>query len=404
MRTIVPALFLTIMLAFVSSTSFADIRKHKEHDFIPRFHNVIFIMDVSDSMMAGHPQNFDFTRQLISLRAFRLFNKVMPHVPRWQYDLNVGLITFGDCEVPKLVGPVGPWTRVKYQPYYKGLRKEGWGPWRTAGFQEALQLAGSLIGKLAGRTAIVVFTDGGGLGECPQSTAIVLKNHFGDKVRIYGVHIGNTDGGWRNLYETCKLTGGYARAWEEVRACELMKDFAWDILVREIMFPYPEIFFKPKSADLLPSEALKLEAVANFLHAIPQYVLQIDGHSDFIGGTKENYNVAMARANRVREALIKMFHVDAKRILVRSWGEELPRYDNQSPEKRLRNRQANLYLMLPLRNFPYNEKNLFTHGVKAVGDLYITQERDDDTEWATPVKAPPGSNRPVGVRSGGFSK
>jgi outer membrane protein OmpA-like peptidoglycan-associated protein len=228
--------------------------------------------------------------------------------------------------------------------------------------------------------------------------ATALKNHFGDKVRIYAVHIGNTEGGWRNLYETCKLSGGYVRAWEEVRTCALMKNFAWDILVREIMFPYPEIFFKPKSAEIIPSEALKLEAVANFLNAIPQYVLQIDGHSDFIGGTEENFKVAMDRAESVKDMLIKMYHIDPKRILVRSWGEELPRYDNQNPEKRLRNRQANLYLMLPLRNFPYNEKNLFTYGVKAVGDLHITQERDSDTEWATPIKAPPGSNRPIGAR------
>ncbi len=45
-----------------------------------------------------------------------------------------------------------------------------------------------------------------------------------------------------------------------------MKDFAWDITGREIMFPYPEIFFPEKTAELIPSEALKLESVANFLH------------------------------------------------------------------------------------------------------------------------------------------
>ena len=60
MRTTVPALVIAIMLALVSSTSYADIKKHKEHDFVPKFHNIIFMVDVSDSMMAGHPQNYDF--------------------------------------------------------------------------------------------------------------------------------------------------------------------------------------------------------------------------------------------------------------------------------------------------------------------------------------------------------
>jgi hypothetical protein len=176
-----------------------------------------------------------------------------------------------------------------------------------------------------------------------------------------------------------------------------MKDFAWDILVREIMFPYPEIFFQSKKADLLPSEALKLESVANFLHAIPQYTLQIDGHTTFLGNTKENYELGMARARNVQRALVAMYKVDPRRILIRSWGEELPRYDNQNPEVRQGNREAVLYLMLPLRNFPYDEKNLYTFGVKAVGDIYNTQDRNGDTEYAWPAKPPPGSP-PMGRR------
>ena len=395
MKTRFPAAILVALLMLAPSLALPDIKKHKDHDFIPRFHNVIFLFDVSDSMMAGHPQNYDTTRLFIATRAFQFFNRVMPHVPRWQYDLNSGLITFGDDEAPQLVGPVGPWNRMKYEPVYTLLRRQRNYPWRTAGFQEGLQLAGQLIGKLAGRTAIVVFTDGGSQGECPQKTATALKDKYGDKVRIYGVFFGDWEGGWRNLYETCKLTGGYARAWEEVRKCEQMKDFSWDILVREIMFPYPEIFFHYKSADLLPSEAIKLEAVANFLHAIPQYVLQVDGHTDFFGTASANYRLGMARARNVRSALVKMYHIDPRRILIRSWGEELPRYDNQHPELRYRNREANLYLKLPLRNFPYNEKHMFTFGVKAVGDIYNTKERYSDEEWAWVDTPPPGASVPM---------
>jgi outer membrane protein OmpA-like peptidoglycan-associated protein len=240
----------------------------------------------------------------------------------------------------------------------------------------------------------VAFTDGGSVGECPQKTAVALKKRFGDKVKLYGIFFGDKEVGWRNLYESCKLTGGYPRAWEEVRTRQQMKDFSWDILGREIMFPYPEIFFKYHSAELLPSEALKLESVANFMHAIPQYILQIDGHTTFLGTARENYTLGLKRARNVKNALVKMYNVDARRILVRSWGEELPAYDNQNPEVRLRNRRANLYLMLPLRNFPYDEKRLHTHGVCAVGDVYITQERDRDTEWAWPARPPQGAGKP----------
>ena len=74
--------------------------------------------------------------------------------------------------------------------------------------------------------------------------------------------------------------------------------------------------------------------------------------------------------------------------MVRSWGEELPRYDNDNPDTRPRNREANLYLRLPLRNYPYDEKHLHTFGVEAVGDIYNTQERNKDEEWAWPADRP----------------
>ncbi|MGB6066060.1 MAG: OmpA family protein [Desulfomonilaceae bacterium] len=416
MKTSIAALALAALLIFLPGYSFSKVICEKDHDFIPRFHNMIFLFDVSDSMMSGYPKAYDFSRLFVATRAFMMFNAVMPHVPHWQYDLNTALITFGDCKTPNLLGPLGPWTRVKYAANYACMRREGTGPWRAAAFQDALQLAGSLIGTAAGRTAVVVLTDGGSVGECPQKTAICLKDAYGKKVQVYGIFFGNREVGWRNLYEVCKLTGGYCRHWEEVRTKASMQEFVWDILVREIMFPYPEIFFKVKSADLLPSEALKLESVANFLHAIPQYVLQIDGHTTFFGDTRADYKLAMARAQSVKNALVRMYNVAPARIMVRSWGKELPRYDNQNPDTAVRNREANLYLMLPLRDFPYDEKFLHTFGVSAVGDIYNTQERYNpqqrgntfgrhpDAEWAWPAKPAPGSPIPAPVDRGSLRR
>jgi outer membrane protein OmpA-like peptidoglycan-associated protein len=395
MKTSLAAAALAALLIALPGPAPADALIEKDHDYIPRFHNIIFLFDVSDSMMAGYPENYDHSSLFVATRALELFNRVMPHVPRWQYDLNAALITFGDCKTPRLVSPLGPWDRKKYWQFYSHLRKEGTNPSRTATLQDALGLAGSLIGTAAGRTAIVILTDGGSMGECPQKTAAALKDAYGDKVQIFGIFLGSMEVGWRNVYESCKLTGGYARQWEEVRSKPQMKDFAWDILIREIMFPYPEIFFKAKSAELLPTEALKLESVANFLHAIPQYVLQIDGHTSFMGNTHGNYRLAGARADAVKQALVKMYQINPQRIVVRSWGEELPRYDNHNPDLRARNNEANLYLLLPLRNFPYDEKRLHTFGVAAVGDVYNTQERVGDTEWAWPAGPPPGARVPI---------
>jgi hypothetical protein len=387
---------LVAVFMLVPAVGFAGQIPEKDHDFLPKVHNVIFLIDVSDSMLAGYPKNFDHSRLFVATRAFALFNNMMPHVPHWQYDMNTALITFGDCSTPKILSPLGPWTRAKYAPYYNCLRQEGFGPYRTATLQDALQLAGQLVGTVVGRTAIVIFSDGGTQGECPQKTVTALKDLYGDKVEVFAIFFGDREVGWRNLYEVCLLSGGYARRWEEVRSKPQMKDFAWDITVREIMFPYPEIFFAARSPDLLPSEAVKLEAVANFLRAIPQYQLQIDGHTSFLGSAEQNYKLGLARAENVKKALVIMYKIHPERILVHSFGEELPRYDNQHPDLRYKNNQTNLYLKLPLRNYPYDEKRLHTFGISAVGDLYNTQERDSDTEWAWPDKPVSETILPIG--------
>ncbi len=389
MKKSFPALILLGLLALSPPLSLAGIDMEKNHDFLPQVHNVIFLFDVSDSMIAGYPENYDLQRLFIATRALALFNYNMPHVPRWQYDMNTALITYGDCQVPRLALPLGPYTAEKYKPLYGHLRNYGTGPFRTAGLPQALQLAGSMALSAAGRTAIVILSDGGNSGECPQRTAEALKKELGDKVVVYAVFFGEYEVGWRNLYEVCKLTGGYSRHWEEVRTKAQMRDFVRDITIREIMFPYPEIFFPEKSAELIPSEALKLESVANFLLAIPQYHLQIDGHTTFFGNTKDNYKLGMERAKNVKDTLVKMYRIHPDRIQVRSWGEELPRYDNQNPDVAQRNRETDLYLMLPLRNYSYDEKNMHTFGVNAVGDVYNTQERTGDEEWAWPANPVP---------------
>ena len=174
MRPTFPVLTLAALIIAFPLSIYAGVSTEKNHDFVPKVHNVIFLFDVSDSMTAGHPQNFDHSRLFVATRAFALFTALMPPIPRWQYDVNTALITFGDSDSPKILSPLGPWTPGKYEPFYPCLREEKWFPRRTAALQDALQVAGSLIGHACGRTAVVIFTDGGSIGECPQKTATCL--------------------------------------------------------------------------------------------------------------------------------------------------------------------------------------------------------------------------------------
>ncbi len=58
MKTSLVAISLAALLIFLPVSSFSGVQGEKDHDFIPRFHNLIFLFDVSDSMMAGYPRTY----------------------------------------------------------------------------------------------------------------------------------------------------------------------------------------------------------------------------------------------------------------------------------------------------------------------------------------------------------
>ncbi len=277
---------------------------------------------------------------------------------------------------------VTPWL---LEPYYGLLlAKRPFHP-RAASIGDALEFCTGLGAESFGKTAIILFTDGETSGQVAQMTAQSLKHRFGDVFTVFGVFAGDSENGWRNLCKLCKETGGYARSWRELMDKKAMADFVQDVLVQEISFHYVEIFFRPKSADLLPSEAGKLENVATFLHMIPQYNLVIDGYSIPSLEREIGRELALKRAYTVKKALIDAYKVWPKRILVRSLGSAYPRYQYDDPGTNLQNAQAVLYLKLPLHGAPYDEKHMHTFGQPVTGVVMNDRERNGDDEWSWPL-------------------
>lgn len=358
----------------------------KDHDFIPKIANLVFVSDLSSSMMFRYSRDAQVTRLCLSAASLDLFNSVMPPVPLWQYEVRSALLSFGDNRMTSLLSPLDVWNRDRLRPLFQLLSLDRTNPARASSLNDALLVAGRLLGEAQGRSAILVMSDGGTGCANPQQAALGLKNQYGDRLKIYGIFFGDNEAGWRNLYEVCKLTGGYTRTWRELRDRKRMQEFARDICVEDITFPYSEIFFRQDSSLLLPSEALKLEAVAAFLHSQPQYALQVDGYATASGRTQESYGLGIQRAQQVRKYLERIYKVRPGRIFIRSWGEKFPRYDNHRLDTRPRNDQAVLYLRLHLSGSPYDEKRVNTHGEIAIGSLYNTIERGGDTEWAQPIR------------------
>lgn len=364
----------------------------KKHDVLPRHEKLFMVVDQSVTMNQECPDTH-LSRLSVAVKSLKQFYNAIPTPPLWQYGFLTSLITSGDPGGPKVVVPLqtgAPWL---VEPYYKLLvANRPFHPWASS-TGEALEFCAGMGAETHGNTAVVLFTDGETSGKAAQLSAQALKHLLGDSFRVFGVFVGDSEHGWRNLFKLCRHTGGYVRSWRELIDKKAMADFVRDILVQEISFHYVEIFFQANSANLLPSEAGKLEKVADFLQLIPHYVLVIDGYSIPGWENGRSLRLAMQRAEAVRKALISTYNVSPKRIMVRSIGNSCPRYTYEDPGANLKNAQAVLYLKLPLRNSPYDEKHMHTFGLPMSGVVMNDRERNADDEWAWPLPRSGRSSR-----------
>jgi hypothetical protein len=112
---------------------------------------------------------------------------------------------------------------------------------------------------------------------------------------------------------------------------------------------WEEINFEFNSSVLVDGFPSLLR-LAELLQQNPGYKVQVDGHTDVIGGTQYNDRLGLARANAVRDFLIK-YGAQASQITATSEGKVNPRYPGQkdayskTDEARYMNRRVSLTVM-----------------------------------------------------------
>jgi outer membrane protein OmpA-like peptidoglycan-associated protein len=99
--------------------------------------------------------------------------------------------------------------------------------------------------------------------------------------------------------------------------------------------------FETNSAKLTSDSLTVLDRVAESLNASPDVKVEIAGHTDSVGGDSHNMSLSKARAESVRDYLVKK-GVAASRLKARGYGETRPIADNGTAAGRARNRRVEL--------------------------------------------------------------
>ncbi|MCX6222531.1 MAG: OmpA family protein [Bacteroidia bacterium] len=99
------------------------------------------------------------------------------------------------------------------------------------------------------------------------------------------------------------------------------------------------IYFETGKANLNTGVSSDLDRLIQFLKDNPASRLEIQGHTDNIGGLEVNNRLSQARANSVVDYLTKK-GIDRNQLIAKGYGPSLPVADNATAEGRTKNRRV----------------------------------------------------------------
>ncbi|MCC5815653.1 MAG: OmpA family protein [Leptospira sp.] len=100
------------------------------------------------------------------------------------------------------------------------------------------------------------------------------------------------------------------------------------------------LFFETGSSDLTDESEPELMRIVEILKSNPNLKINLEGHTDDVGGDDTNLKLSQARANSVKKFLVEQGKIPEDRITTKGWGSKKPIAKNDSNENRSKNRRV----------------------------------------------------------------
>ena len=110
---------------------------------------------------------------------------------------------------------------------------------------------------------------------------------------------------------------------------------------RGLIVNMSDVLFDTGSYTLKPGAREKLAKISGILLAHPGLTLQIEGHTDSVGGDEYNLRLSEQRAGSVRDFLAQQ-GVPSAAMTAAGFGKTVPVATNDTPEGRQRNRRVEI--------------------------------------------------------------
>lgn len=119
------------------------------------------------------------------------------------------------------------------------------------------------------------------------------------------------------------------------------------------------VYFETGRTDISINSKPYLDMLAKMLTKYPKLKIEVDGHTDSVGGDAYNQNLSEGRAQAVRNYLVEQVPALGERLTARGFGESQPKADNGATAGRTLNRRTELRV---LNKEALDEYNRFSGG------------------------------------------
>ena len=335
-------------------------------EYEPKVNNFLIIMDTSRSMKdpyGGIPK-FEIAKLLVSrlnmtipemdqIAAFRTFGHHDPNAPKTT-ELFLGMRDYSREKMDKSI------ARVQE-------------PYRDSPTASAMVATLQKMARIPGQKAIVLISDGLGIGETIE-TIEGLKAKHGNQLCVYPVQIGDSSRGMRAMTKLAEMDGcGFVTQANDILGSEGMGVFVETVflktkdaamldtdgdgivnsmdecpetpegamvnpvgcwIINSILFDFDKSIIKPKAFPLL-------NTLSVIMKENPNMRVKVHGHTDNRGSQEYNLGLSMRRANAVAAYLVKR-GVSKQQLEISGFGFKKPIAKNTTGYGRSKNRRVEI--------------------------------------------------------------
>ena len=203
--------------------------------------------------------------------------------------------------------------------------------------------------KVALKGTISLFTkyppayDRGKLVHALQRAAIVSPEKAQELARADGAGSSGKNGSRQPAASSSSSAGGSKAAAQAALSGKGLA-IAVDNTADGIRLTMQNLQFKPDSAELLPAEQARLDALVGVLKEAPESRFLVEGHTASTGNPDGELRLSVERARAVAEALVRR-GIPAEQFICTGCGGTRPLADNSTPEGMARNRRVEITIL-----------------------------------------------------------